>query len=187
MTSSETIEVIARRYACRAYQDTPVPTEILQAVAEAGVRAPSAVNRQPWRLVVITDKSVLDQIGRVGLENLKSKDAAAYDRIIGRGGVLLYNAPAMIIVATEPPTGPFPVSLDAGIVASHLVLAATSLGVDSCVVALPGMAFTGDDGAELRQTCLPEGYDFGIAVLLGYAAAPGGQPHQPDLAKISYI
>ena len=187
MTSSETLEVIARRYACRAYQDTPVPSELLQAVAEAGARAPSAVNRQPWRLIVVTDKAVLDQIGQVGLENLKAKDQASYDRIVGRGGVLLYNAPAMIIVASEVADGPFPVSLDAGIVASHLVLAATSLGVDSCVVALPGMAFTGENGAELRRSCIPEGYDFGIAVLLGYATTPGGQPHQPDMAKISYL
>jgi len=184
MTTSETLDVIARRYACRAYGDTPVPTDILHAVAEAGVRAPSAVNRQPWRLIVISDKAAIDEIGAAGLERLKAADPEGYARIQSRGGVLLYNAPAMIIVATQPQPGSFPVELDAGIVASHIALAATSLGLNDCIVAMPSVAFQDE---ELKAKYIPAGFEFSIAVLLGYAANPGGTPHEPDFSKIIYI
>jgi len=176
--------VIARRYACRAFQDTPVPADLLRAVAEAGVRAPSAVNRQPWRLIVLADKQGLDEIGHVGLENLRAADEAGYARIQSRGGTLLYNAPAMIIVATQPMPGSFPVELDAGIVVSHLALAATSLGLDTCIVAMPGVAFQ-DESLQARY--IPAGFTFSIALLLGYATHPGGTPHDPDFSKITYL
>jgi len=184
MTTSETLDVIARRYACRAYNDTPVPTDILHTVAEAGVRAPSAVNRQPWRFIVISDKAALDEIGAAGLENLKTADEAGYERILSRGGVLLYNAPAMILVTTEPQPGSYPVELDAGIAVSHMALAATSLGLNSCIVAMPGVAFQNED---LKAKYIPQGFDFTIALLLGYAANPGGTPHEPDFSKIIYM
>jgi len=186
MTSSETLDVIARRYACRAFQDTPVPPEILRAIAEAGVRSPSAVNRQPWRLTVISDRTAIDDIGRVGLENLKAADEAGYDRVMSRGGILLYNAPAMIIISTEPLDSDFPVALDAGIVTATVALAATSLGVDTCVAAMPGRAFQGANGQTLKAKYLPAGYDFAITVLLGYAAQ-AGTPHAPDFSKIAYL
>ena len=184
MTTSETLDVIARRYACRAYHDTTVPADLLHAVAEAGVRAPSAVNRQPWKFIVISDKAALDEIGAAGLARLKTADEAGYARIQSRGGILLYNAPAMILVVTEPQPGAYPVELDAGIAVSHMALAATSLGLDTCIVAMPGAAF--EDEA-LKAKYIPEGFDFTIALLLGYAAQPGGTPHQPDFSKITYV
>ena len=183
MVTSETLDVIARRYACRSYSDTPVPSDLLHAIAEAGVRAPSAVNRQPWRLVVLSDKAEINEIGEVGLDRLKTADEAGYARIQSRGGLLLYNAPAMIIVTTQPQPGSFPVELDAGIVVSHLALAATSLGLDTCIVAMPGVAF--QDPA-LKAKYIPEGFEFAISILIGHAAVAGGTPHEPDFSKIIY-
>ncbi|MCL2482952.1 MAG: nitroreductase family protein [Propionibacteriaceae bacterium] len=184
MTTSETLDVIARRYACRAFQDTPVPEDIVRAVAEAGVRAPSAINRQPWRLTVITDRAKMAEIEQAGVERLRANDPAGFARAQKRGLRLLYNASAMIIVSTEAMVSPYPVEMDAGIVASHLVLAATSLGLDTCVAAMPG---AGLDDPILKARYLPEGFDFAISVLLGYAATPGGTPHVPDFSKIVYV
>ena len=186
MTSTELLDAIAQRFACRAYADTPVPTELLHAVAEAGVRAPSAVNRQPWRLSVITDRAELDTIDRVGMANLKLRDPAGYERVIGRGGRLLYNAPAMIVICAQVMETPYPVAWDVGIVASHLLLAATALGLNSVVAAMPGDGFAGETGAELKARYIPEGFEFGLSVLLGYAAKPGTQ-HEPDFGKITYF
>ncbi len=185
--SVETLDVIARRYSCRSFQDRPVPLDLLRTVAEAGVRAPSAVNRQPWRLTVVTDQTEVAEIGRVGLDNLKVTDEAGYSRILSRGGLLAYNAPAMIIVSTATGPSDFPVAMDAGIVAAHLALAATAVGLDTCIAAMPRLAFSGQSGQALKDTYIPEGFEFAICVLLGYAAQPGGAQHQPDLTKITYL
>jgi len=187
MTTIDTLEAINTRYSCRAFRDTPVPDAILRQVAEAGLRAPSAVNRQPWRIVVVTDRSVLDEIDRAGLAALSAADPAGHARVLARGGGLLYGAPALVIIAGEPLTTPYPVATDVGIVASHIVLAATALGLNSCVAAMPGAAFQGEAGPALRARLLPEGFDFALSVMLGYATAPGGTPHAPDPAKLIFI
>ena len=161
--------------------------ELLQAIAEAGVRAPSARNMRPWHLVVITTKATMDEISSCGKEQFRLTDEAAYDRVMQRGGTLLYNAPAMIIVAASP-DDPFDYAkTDTGIVVSHLALAATSLGLDTCVVGMPRAAFQDGAVGDLKAKYLPEGYTFAIAVLLGYAETPGGTPHEPALSQITYV
>ncbi|MDR0848801.1 MAG: nitroreductase family protein [Propionibacteriaceae bacterium] len=178
MTS--TLDTIAARFSSRSFTGDPVPVDILQAIVTAGLHAPSAMNRQPWRLIVISKKEEVDAIGAVGLERLKDADPAGYERILGRGGKLLYDAPAMIVVALAPQPGAFSADLDGGILTSHLLLAARDLGVDSCTVGLAGFAFADET---LKTKYIPAGFEFGIAVLLGYATAPG-TGHAIDESKV---
>lgn len=187
MTTIDTFDAIATRYSCRAYQDKPVPIEVLTKIAEAGLRAPSARNRQPWRLIVITDQAILNEIEQAGLETIKATDAEEYARVQARDGTLMYKAPAVIIIAEQTLDGPYPVSTDVGIVASHITLAATALGVANCIAARPKMGFTGEYGQALTAKYLPQGFEFGLSVLLGYSAQEGGTQHEPDPAKLSFI
>jgi len=119
-------------------------------------------------------------------------DRSGYDRIMARGGKLFYHTPAIMIV-TVPKSEPgdpaaASIALDCGIVAENIALAATSLGIDNVICGMIRTAFEGEHGAEFRARLgFPDGYDLGISVLLGYATAPGGQPHQPDLTKITYV
>jgi nitroreductase len=180
-----TLDAINHRYACRAFADTPVPPDTLHTIAVAGLHAPSAMNRQPWRIISVSDRTILDDIERIGLAGLRAEDPNGYERIMGRGGRLLYNAPAMIVVAAQKLNGPLKADLDVGIVASHLVLAATSLAVNSVIVALPMFGFRSSEGPALKQRLgFPEGYDYGIGVLFGYAAGQPGTPHEADVAKL---
>ena len=182
---TETLDVIARRFACRAYTDQPVPHDLLRQVAEAGLHAPSAFNRQPWRLVIVDDKSTVASLGEVGLAFLHTNDEADYKRIMGRGGLLMYNAPAMIVIANEPIPGMLSTDLDVGIVASHLALAATSLGLNCCIAGLPAVAFQGTDGESRgRALGIPDGFVCSLVVLLGYGVEPQGTPHEIDLSKL---
>ncbi len=187
MTTTETLDVISRRYSCRAYQDTAVPADLLRTIAEAGLHAPSAVNRQPWRLSVLTNREAMAQIDQAGLAALKASDEAGYARIQSRGGTLLYNAPAMIIVSAETGTSTFSPLMDAGIVVATMALAATSLGLASCIAAFPGLGFKGEAGQALRARYIPEGFEYAICLMVGYAAQADGSPHQPDPSKISYF
>ncbi|MBS1192304.1 MAG: Nitroreductase family protein, partial [Nitrospirae bacterium] len=47
------IESIRKRRSIRAYDAKPVPRELVNTVIEAGNEAPSAMNSQPWRFVVV--------------------------------------------------------------------------------------------------------------------------------------
>jgi nitroreductase len=55
-------EVIRNRRTTRKYQDKSVEKEKLQKILEAARLAPSAMNRQPYQLFVVSKKDVLSKI-----------------------------------------------------------------------------------------------------------------------------
>ena len=179
------LDAIHQRYSCRHFQPTPIPAETLAAIAEAGLHAPSATDRQPWRIICVTDPEAIADIEQAGFATLKEMDPAGYDRIVGRGGRLLYGSPALILLLQQEVGGLVKPDLDTGILTAHIALAAQGLGVNSCIAALTAYAFEGP-GAEERKARLgfPEGFHFVVSVLLGYESGEPKAPHAPDPSKI---
>ncbi|MDR1262064.1 MAG: nitroreductase family protein [Oscillospiraceae bacterium] len=185
----EAIQAILTRYSCRKFTDQ-LPSELdLQTIALAAAASPSGMNRQLWRVIVVTNPQLIADMEAEGMKNLAAfPDRSAYDRIMLRGGKLYYNAPCMIVVPIEEGNPPGAEYFDCGIVSENIAIAAAGQGVNSLICGLAAFSFNGEKGAEFkRRLGFPEGYEIGIAVLLGYAAESGGKPHEPDLTKISYI
>ena len=55
----DALEALFTRRSLRAYEDRPVPAQILREVLAAAMSAPSAGNAQPWHFVVVEDPAVL--------------------------------------------------------------------------------------------------------------------------------
>lgn len=53
----DTLKAISTRTSVRKFLEKEVPLEVIKTVLEAGIKAPSGGNRQPWRFVVVTDKT----------------------------------------------------------------------------------------------------------------------------------
>ncbi|MDR1237993.1 MAG: nitroreductase family protein [Propionibacteriaceae bacterium] len=180
---SDTLEVIKTRYACRDFDGSPIPDETLREICYAGLCAPSAMNRQPWRIILVKDKAKVDALDAQGMAKLAATNPTAHKRMMDRGGTLFYNASALVVVAKEL-DAPIAAELDCGIVTANLVLAAKALAVDSVVHGFAAVVLEGEESAELKQQLgFPEGFDFAIAVLLGYASGEAKAPHTPDLEK----
>ena len=64
-------EAVANRRSIRAYKADPVPREILTEIIAASLRAPSAMNVQPWEITVVTGKP-LEEIRKRNVEMLSS-------------------------------------------------------------------------------------------------------------------
>ena len=64
----DVIEAIQSRKSVRAFKTDPVPREVLQAIMEAALRAPSWANTQPWEFAI------------VGGEVMKKLSAALVDK-----------------------------------------------------------------------------------------------------------
>ena len=180
---NSTIRTIRNRYSCRSYTGAPVDKDKIEAIAMAAVQSPSAMNMQPWHITVVQDKAFIDDMDKTTMELLASQEVKAiYDRIMGRGGKIYYNAPCMFVVAKKAGT-----DLDCGIVSENIALAASSLGLGNVICGLARLSFDSEKGAEYAAKLIPEGFEFGIAVLVGYASNPEGVPHEPDMGKITYI
>lgn len=61
-TSSTVYDNIMTRASVRTYSDRPVSDAAVDSLCRAAMAAPTAVNRQPWQIVVIRDRVLLDSI-----------------------------------------------------------------------------------------------------------------------------
>lgn len=145
--------LIQTRYSARAYKNIAVENEKLQQIFEAARLAPTAANRQPFRLLVITSQGREADLRRV------------YNRD------WFVQAPLLLCVCgvsaegwVRRHDGKSYVDVDAAIVMDHIVLAATDLGLGTCWVA----AF--DPYAAREVLGLPEGVEPIVFTPLGYAA-----------------
>lgn len=71
-----TESVIMTRTSIRSFTGEAVPRETLLKIARAGTAAPSAMNVQPWELIIVTDRKKLDTLCGA-LPNAKMLDKAA--------------------------------------------------------------------------------------------------------------
>ncbi len=119
----DVLETIASRYSVRSYTVEAVSDEALNAVLEAARLAPTADNRQPFRLLVIHTTNRRQELARI------------YSR-------RWFSQPPLVLVVVAVPgeawrrmDGMCYDTVDATIVMDHVILAAASLGLGTCWVA----------------------------------------------------
>jgi nitroreductase len=116
-------QLVKARYSVRKYLERPVEAEKIDLVLEAARLAPTAANYQPFRLMVIQDAGARKAL------------APAYNRS------WFYTAPIIVVVCGVPgeawvrADGFSCLEIDAAIVADHLILQATELGLGTCWIA----------------------------------------------------
>ncbi len=60
--STDCIKKITSRQSIRKYTSEPIPKTIIEEIVRIGTSAPSAGNRQPWKIIIVTDKKLRDQL-----------------------------------------------------------------------------------------------------------------------------
>jgi nitroreductase len=116
-------ELLTCRYSVRAYRPDPVPAEMLEKVLIAARMAPTAANRQPFRVIVVHRPGRETELARI------------YHR------EWFIQAPLVLCVCGLPAQawvrrdGWSSCETDAAIVMDHMVLAAADLGLGTCWIA----------------------------------------------------
>ena len=113
-------ELIRKRYSVRAYRPDPVSDADLQQVLEAGMLAPTAANRQAFRIVVIATQGRQEELKRV------------YERDWFVQGPLVLAVCGLTRESWSRRDGHNYVDVDAAIVMDHMILAAADLGLGTC-------------------------------------------------------
>jgi nitroreductase len=152
------LDLARRRYSVRRYRPDPVPDDLLATVLEAARVAPTAANRQPFRVIVIHTAGREADLRRI------------YDRdwFVRAPLVLCVCAVRGEAWARTMYDGRSHADVDAAIVMDHMVLAAADLGLGTCWIA----AF---DPAAAREVLgiPPEGEPM-LFTPLGWPAADEG-------------
>jgi len=169
----ETEKAIFGRRSVREYQNKPVPEDVIAKLLKAGAMAPSAMDAQPCRFIVITGRARIRELSdrvksRMGALGLGARIA---ERMKLKEDVIFYGAPLLVFIAAEK--GDMR-TVDCALAAQNMFLRAYDLGLGSCFI---GFAIWGlkDDRETLRALGITDSQDLVCPLIFGY---PKAWPHE---------
>lgn len=152
----QTWDAIRARRNVRQFTDEPVPAEQLDRILEAGRRAPSSKNSQPWDFVVVTDR---DQLAKLAT--------------VWRFGSHVAGSAATVALVAPVPAGGHErggVQYDLGQATMSMMIAAADLGIGT------GHSGVGDQDLARALLGLPPDRFCAYLIALGY---PADRPLRP--------
>lgn len=173
------LEIISSRQSDRKYSDRPVEKEKLERIIEAGRVAPSACNAQPWKIIIVTDQGLLNNIAK-----------AASSTVLGMN-LFVGQAPLMIVMVREKPNFSSIIGgtikkkdyslIDIGIVSENICLQAEAEGLGSCMVGW-------FDEPKLKNILsIPRSKRVELIITLGYSlSAQREKRRKPEKEVVSY-
>jgi nitroreductase len=152
----ETWDALRARRNVRQYTDRPIPAADLDRILEAGRRAPSSKNGQPWDFVVVTDRPTLVALAEVWTY----------------AGHIAASAATIALVSPVMDAGPLrdAVQFDLGQVVMAMAVTAADLGVGT------GHSAVGDQALARDLLGLPADRECDYLLALGY---PADRPLRP--------
>jgi nitroreductase len=142
-------EAIRTKRAVREFQDQPLPEDAVLDILNAGRRAQSSKNTQPWQFIAIRDKQTLGALSQMGNFALHMAGAA-----LG------------VVILTPDPAVRFSIMFDAGQAAAYMQLVAWEMGIGSCLATIY-------EPEKARQLLgFPDDLHVRIAISFGYPQDP---------------
>lgn len=144
-THMKVADAIRLKRAVRKFTSEPLPEDVILAILNAGRRAQSSKNTQPWNFIAITDKAILKQLSECG-------EWAGH----------LAGAALGVALLSENPEEKFQRLFDLGQAAAYMQLAAWEMGVGSCLATI----YEYEKARDLLG--FPEDRHIRIAISFGY-------------------
>jgi len=112
-------DAIRTKRAVRQFQEKPLPDEVAHRILNAGRRAQSSKNSQPWQFLAIREKGILEALSGTGM-------------YAGH----LAGAALGVAILIPNPDEKFQTLFDAGQAAAYMQLVAWEVGVGSCLASI---------------------------------------------------
>ncbi len=188
------LKILRMRRSMRVFKDKPVPEKKLEKIIQAMRYAPTASNRQNWRLTVVTNKKEIEYLSKESTKDLKlakkllplrylalpflspalrkraldPRTKVILDRELGdveKGkDIVFFNAPCVIILYSRAYTSNMAPN-DAGVVITHGMLAAQALGLGTCWIGIAQRVF--QKRKIKKHFKVPRGYQVYGVITLG--------------------
>lgn len=149
-------EAIRLKRAIRSFTDQAIPEQTILAILNAGRRAQSSKNTQPWNFIAITDKATLKALSECG-------HFASH----------LAGAAVGVAIVHPDPGEKFQLMFDIGQTAAYMQLAAWELGIASCLASI----YQPEKARELLG--FPDDMFLRLAISFGYSLDPNLLTQKP--------
>ena len=185
MNNSDTpvIDAIMARRSIRQYKETPVPRELMQKIAECGVNAPNAMNKQEWEVRILDDANYMNEVTELMKQEMPqfvNSDAPGFRNAFRN---------AMALIAVACPDDEMGMTLiNVGLMGENMCLAAQELGLGTCIMAAPSIFMNSSASAKpyLDKLGFTPGYKLRYILAVGYPdETPNAKPR--DLGKIKVV
>ena len=153
-------ELIIQRQSVRKYQNKPVEREKIEKLIDAVHIAPSACNSQPWKLIIVDDPKLKNDVAKATFNTTISFNKFAVEAPVI--AVLVIEKAKLIAQIGGKIKNQEYVQYDVGIAAEHFCLQATELGLGTCIIGW----FNENKIKELLN--IPKKKKVGLVITLGY-------------------
>lgn len=160
------------RRSIRNFTPETIPDELIREIIKAGTYAPSAVNKQPWRFVVVKNRELISRYDEQAkkrwltlYKDSKDPDIQGLLKFMAQPKTnVFYGAPLLVLVFSSPDA--FRGDIDCTLAAGNMMLAAHSMGIGSCWI---GLAMTlGSDNDFLEEIGVPQDHKLMAPLIFGY-------------------
>lgn len=175
---NSTIDAINKRRSIRAYEQKPVPKDIINIIIKAGNQAPftSITRSQPWRFVIIQDNNFKQKLFKTAFpfwknatDGMKAQHpelyemaTCLYNAMDHPKDVIYYNAPVIIFVIGPAAGG----AISCALACENMMIAASSLGLGTCYTGFGAMVKGNPEVVEALE--LNENEQIYGPILIGY-------------------
>jgi nitroreductase len=175
---------IKGRRSVRSYRDEPVSKEQIETVLEAGVWAPTGMNRQPWKFIVIEDNKLITYVSEETKILVQQMMPLMAEKFQTKADIICYNAPVLILICTEKDKQWGNTNLlDSVLAVQNMFLKAYELGLGTCYMGFVQLLSSKPE--VLKKIGVPEGYEMMVPFILGHPKTKQGvgKRNKPEILK----
>jgi nitroreductase len=160
--TNEVLYTIHERRAVRKYKIKPIDKAQIEQIIMAGKLAPSAMNQQLWKFYVLTNTEKIKSYSNAITKVAENVLHFSFKDTLKEEDPIFHGAPIVIFISS-PKENEW-TTLDVGMCAQNMMLAAKSLGYDTCPVGLAKFFEKTDTYKELN---IPTSEEIKLAIILG--------------------
>ena len=125
-------ELINIRQSVRKYTDKPVEPEKIEKIIEAVHLAPSACNSQPWKIIIVDEPELKNEVAKATFSKTISFNKFALEAPV-IAVLVIEKAKLIARIGGSIKNMEYP-QIDIGIAASHFCLQAAEQGLGTCMI-----------------------------------------------------
>lgn len=153
-------ELINLRQSVRKYLEIPVEREKIDKIIEAVHIAPSACNSQPWKIIIVDEPELKNEVAKATFSKTISFNKFTVEAPV-IAVLVIEKAKLIAQIGGSIKDMEYP-QIDIGIASAHFCLQATELGLGTCMIGW-------FDEKKIRQLLkIPEKRKIGLVITLGY-------------------
>lgn len=192
---NEIMAHIKGRRSRRSFLDKGIPGERIEDIIEVGRYAPSALNKQPWKFIVVTNRGSIKRLSdivksvaaktfrflpvlKIFKRELRDQQviSAIKKTVSSDTDTVFFNAPLLILIVSNKDAGPYACK-DCALASQNMMLYAHSLEIGSCFIGRADFLMRSKEAKDIIG--LPPRHKIQAAIIFGYIPHENQTPVTP--------